>query len=384
MMPDTPPPAEQQALPAGFNEQLHFDGRASEYFRIWVVNLLFTLLTLGLYAPWAKVRKARWFAQHTVLAGDRFDFHGDPRRILMGRLVALALLLLWSYAFEFSLWLGLAVLALFCVAGPLLFASAQRFKLANTSWRGLRFGFDVPRAEVYRVCVPLLLLWTASSVVQAAEFASNTPLLVVAGLTVLGLPWAHARLKLLQHNHARFGTQRFSFLPRTSGFYGLYAKAFGLLLLGGALAGGVGALLASVMHTWAHKAGVKPELLNVALLTSAVAALCMWVMAWPYFAARSQQLVWGQTRFSAVRFEGHMTGRRLWRLVLGNSALVLLTAGLYWPFAAVAVARYRVQAIQVLSDQPMPDVQAPTAATAAETRATGDGAADFFGLDIGW
>ena len=81
---------------------LRFDGEGGEYFRLWAVNLLLTLLTLVVYSAWAKVRKARWFAQHTVLLGDRFDFHGNPLRILLGRLFALGLLALWTFAFEFS------------------------------------------------------------------------------------------------------------------------------------------------------------------------------------------------------------------------------------------------------------------------------------------
>ena len=62
-------------------QRLEFTGTGSEYFRIWVVNALLTLATLGVYSAWAKRRKASWFARHTLLAGDGFDFHGDPRRI---------------------------------------------------------------------------------------------------------------------------------------------------------------------------------------------------------------------------------------------------------------------------------------------------------------
>jgi uncharacterized membrane protein YjgN (DUF898 family) len=301
---------------------------------------------------------------------------------LWGRAVALVLLLMWSYAFEFSLWLGLAVLTLFCVAGPLLFASAQRFKLANTSWRGLRFGYDVPRAEVYRVFVPLLLLWTTTSVLQAAN-APERVFLACAGLSLLGFPWAHARLKRLQHSHARFGLQRFHFEPNTKGFYGLYAKAFALLIVGGVLAGVVAALGAGAAASKLFQGQAPTPAVIKGLLTGLGVALLLWVMTWPYFAARLQQIVWGQTHWGPVHFEGHMKGFRLWRLVLGNSALVLLTAGLYWPFAAVAVARYRVESISVLSSEPWPEVSAPPLLN-NETRAAGDGAADLFGLDIGW
>lgn len=57
--PPSPPPASPSPPPA-YRATLRFTGTGAEYFRIWVVHLLLTLLTLGLYSAWAKVRKARW------------------------------------------------------------------------------------------------------------------------------------------------------------------------------------------------------------------------------------------------------------------------------------------------------------------------------------
>jgi uncharacterized membrane protein YjgN (DUF898 family) len=69
--------------------------------------------------------------------------------------------------------------------------------------------------------------------------------------------------------------------------------------------------------------------------------------------------------------------------VLGQTLLTLLTAGLYWPFAAVAIARYRIQAVEVLGDRPLQELSAQ-AAPVLQGRAAGDAAAEFFGLDLGW
>ena len=38
-----------------------FEGKTSEYFGIWIVNLLLSLLTLGIYSAWAKVRRKKYF-----------------------------------------------------------------------------------------------------------------------------------------------------------------------------------------------------------------------------------------------------------------------------------------------------------------------------------
>ncbi|HYP18040.1 MAG TPA: DUF898 family protein, partial [Opitutus sp.] len=53
-----PPPA-----PASFI----FHGSVREYFRIWIVNTLLTILTLGVFSAWAKVRKRRYLRGNTEL-----------------------------------------------------------------------------------------------------------------------------------------------------------------------------------------------------------------------------------------------------------------------------------------------------------------------------
>jgi uncharacterized membrane protein YjgN (DUF898 family) len=68
------------------------------------------------------------------------------------------------------------------------------------------------------------------------------------------------------------------------------------------------------------------------------------------FAARTQKIVWSRTQWGdQLGFAGHMQGWALWKLVHGQTLLTLLTVGLYWPFAAVAIARYRIEAIEALA-----------------------------------
>ena len=65
--------------------QVEFTGNWREYFGIWIVNILLTILTLGIYSAWAKVRRKRWFYGHTFIAGSSFDYHGRPVQILERR-----------------------------------------------------------------------------------------------------------------------------------------------------------------------------------------------------------------------------------------------------------------------------------------------------------
>ena len=74
--PAPPPtqPATAAATPADLPPlPFSFSGNASDYFRIWIVNLLFVLLSLGIWSAWAKVRKCRYFYGHTWVAGSNFE-----------------------------------------------------------------------------------------------------------------------------------------------------------------------------------------------------------------------------------------------------------------------------------------------------------------------
>ena len=61
---------------------VRFLGTGSEYFRIWIVNLLLTIVTLGIYSAWAKVRRLKYMYRNTQIAGSSFDYHGSPIAIL--------------------------------------------------------------------------------------------------------------------------------------------------------------------------------------------------------------------------------------------------------------------------------------------------------------
>src|SRR5258705_4823558 len=90
---DTPSP-----VPAALGpHQLRFTGTGASYFGIWIVNLLLTIVTIGIYSAWAKVRRLQYFYRHTELAGSSFDFHRSPIKILIGRLVALVILIAYHY-----------------------------------------------------------------------------------------------------------------------------------------------------------------------------------------------------------------------------------------------------------------------------------------------
>jgi uncharacterized membrane protein YjgN (DUF898 family) len=364
-------------VPSTTTARLVFTGRGGEYFRIWVVNLLLTVVTVGLYSAWTKVRKARYFAQNTRLDGHVFGYHGNPRAILRGRIIALVLLGAYSWGFQFSRVAGLVTLGMLCAAGPWLFMRSQQFRLGNTSFRGLRFGFDARVGEAYRILLPILVLWFAPTIVAALAVDESWQYGLVGFLGSLAIPWMHHRLKAYQHGRAMYGDRSFAFLGARRKFYGVYLKGVGLVLLGGMLGSAVAFAIA-----WARGPSTQfPGAGFESAIYGGIIMLPVYLFAWPFLAARLQQAVWTNTRLGDVRFRTEIKARSLFGIVFRSVMLTLLTCGLYWPFAAVALARYRIECVRIDSEMPLAAIAVDL--HGRPVAAFGEGATDTFGLDLG-
>ncbi len=345
-----------------------FTGSGAEYFRIWAANVLLTLLTLGIYSAWGKVRRARWFCQNTRLLGHALDYHGRPLAILRGRIIALAIFLLYSFGFRFSRNAALVAAVVLAGAGPWLLLSALRFRLANTSWRGLRFGFEGTLGEAYRVALPPIVLWLFAAL--AAPLGAPA-LAVAAGATLtLAWPWLHHGLKAWQQGRTRYGNLRFSFEPVRLDFYGAYL-----------FAGGIGA----AFMVPAGMALVPIVLAGHTLLGGWIVAYAVlawnYLVVWPVLAARLQVAIWRHTSAPALSFHTDIRAWPFVKLAVRVGLLTVITAGLYWPFAAVALARYRLECLELRPSVPLDAVL--VGASGPQRSAAGEGAADLFGLDLG-
>ena len=86
----------------GASNRFDFRGNARDYFRIWIVNVALSIVTLGIYSAWATVRTRRYMYANTVLADSPFDYQANPVAILRGRLLSGAFLAAYVLAGYFS------------------------------------------------------------------------------------------------------------------------------------------------------------------------------------------------------------------------------------------------------------------------------------------
>jgi uncharacterized membrane protein YjgN (DUF898 family) len=361
--------------PPAFVYRMTFSGDGREYFRIWIVNLTLTLVTLGIYSAYAKVRKTRYYWQNTRLEGMAFDYHGDPLAILRGRILAVALLVIYSFGTSFSATVGLASVTVLIAVAPWLFLRSQQFKLRNTSHRGLRFGFAGTARQAYARFLPLLLVWFAPTLLTLAADEVFAAAALAGFASAVLFPLMHHELKCFQHRHATYGDRPFRFTAARGAFYLAYLMGSAIVI---PVAMGMGAAVG--VFVAATQSEGPPNTTYFFVLGAAFGVLAYLCVA-PFLAARLQKVVWERTSLPGVRFRTEISAATLYALVFKNVGRTLLTLGLYWPFAAIAIARYRVQAFSAVSEVPIDSIAAST--QAAARAAAGEGAADLFGLDIG-
>jgi uncharacterized membrane protein YjgN (DUF898 family) len=374
---------------------LRFTGSGGEYFRIWLLHLLLIVLTLGLYLPFAKARRIRYLYANTWVDGDALAFHGDARTMFRGFLVLVALFGVYAIGGRFSPLAGYVAFLGLCVLWPALWRAGQQYRLANTSWRGLRMAFRGDLADAYSAfgaaIWPLVLLigvqQFARAVLEGSVAVSPRWAALIGGsMVVVGsigallyvalLPLALAKVKHYQHNHYQLADQRARMQVKTRRFYGLAFMTLCWVLV--PLLALAGLLLIPDLRGWLSSNRVAGMALMAGVF---VLYLLSFVLVGPFFNAKLQNLVWNHTASEQVRFSSRLRFRSLAWLTAKNWTLTLLTLGLYRPFAAINTWKLRLESVSI-------EVQGSMAGwdgsdSAAHADASGEAAGDFFGIDLG-
>jgi uncharacterized membrane protein YjgN (DUF898 family) len=336
------------------NRSFEFTGKGWEYFRIWIVNLLLTIVTLGIYSAWAKVRRLQYFYRNTRLADASFDYHGAPKAILKGRIIAITLLFAYNASFRFNPILGLVVALLLGLVMPWLLMRSLRFKLYNSSYRGLRFGFAGDKRGAYNAFLKYPML---------------------AGLTFYLLaPLAHQRIKQYQFDNSRFGGTAFKLNATVKNFYLLYLSSLAVML-------GTLLLLPSLAMMFGTGGGLQSLITGFKSVGPFIMLILVasFLMVISLFTAYMQNLVWGNTELGAHRFFSRLSARRLLWISVTNFLGVVLTLGLFMPFATIRMLRFKLESMGVTVGG---DLSEFVSGQQLQATAAGAETAEMFDVDI--
>jgi uncharacterized membrane protein YjgN (DUF898 family) len=348
--------------------RLEFHGVGREYFRIWIVNLALTLLTLGVFSAWAKVRKKRYLYSHTVLDGTPFQYLAQPVPILKGRIIAAIAFVTYYAATHFF---PIALPFVFAVAlpvAPWVIVRSAAFNARYSAFRNMTLSFD----GTYRDAAVLVFWWgiiPAMVIGQSyAWWGHPTVGAVVFACFGLTFPaWQREQTSFLV-SHTRYGGAKGRFSASTGQFFKIYlaagamfvvAAAFGVFLMGVAVS----------------SKAPKP----VGLIVFLVVIYSFWILVGAYVRARVSNLVWNQTRLGPLRFDSKLEAGELGYLYLTNVVAILASLGLLIPWAVLRTQRYRAACLHVRVEGDLEEFRGSNETT---VRAAGAELGDFFDLDF--
>ncbi len=317
-----------------------FLGTGGEYFGVWIVNIALTIVTLGIYSAWAKVRNNRYFYGHTEIGGSSFEYLATGGQILKGRLIALAAYLVFYLLAMFVPPVGLLLGLLLMVASPWLINSGLRFNARYSAYRGVRFRFE----GSYWGAVKAFILY---------------PLLGVITLGIMLPHAAHYSARYIVTNHS-YGNKNFKFDATAKQYQSVM---YGLI---------IGMVAAIALAAYGLSQGM------VAL--GAIAYLSIYALALA-FKPLLFNVYWAGVNLEGNRFRANMgVGRFIW-VLLSNSFVVALTIGLAYPWAKVRMARLNANSLEFKDAGNLGTI---AASEAKERSAFGEELGEIYDVDVGF
>jgi len=380
-------------------ERFKFTGSGGEYFGIWIVNILLTILTLGIYSAWAKVRNHQYFYSNTYLKNSSFEYTATPWQILRGRLIAVVLFVFYIFAETFIPLLGLILAVLLLLASPWLIMKSLAFNAYHSEYRSIRFQFHQNLFDSFKTVlfIPLLAMLPAAllfavfgylTLSNGGPSANPTVLTALPILAILSIYLAYPFLAYITShyvigNHA-YGGADFRFRLRSSKpFLGVYIKALLLALLAFIAVGAVVVAIAtSVVGLDQLMAGNLEGLENAMpmLVVAYLFIIGIYTFIIAYVKAKTYNLIYQNTAIENHTLRAKVKTADLTILFITNTLGIALTAGLFIPWAKVRTAKFFTNntALQVHGN-----LNRFIAVQNLYQNAVGEEIGDMFDIDVG-
>lgn len=339
----------------------HFDftGSTGEYFGIWIMNLLLTIVTLGIYSAWAKVRNTQYIYGHTQLDGSSFEYTAKPLDILKGRFIAAGILIGYVSFTEFWPLSQPFFLLAFFFGFPFLVVTSLRYRYHNSLYRNIRFHFKGTYGDAARE----FILWP----------------LTIALTVGISLPYIRCRQTRFIVNNSSFGNCDFSSHFQAKDFYKIFFLCVGFLILVFVVvmiaAMGVDAAIAPYLNEENKKLpGVIGLLMAVFIFYPAMGLVFLYSMA------KTRNIVYNATQLESHHLVSTVKARSIIYLWFTNILAIAFTLGLAIPWTRIRMCRYYANNTQVLVNG---DLSSFTQAAGRESAALGQEMADVMDIDFG-
>jgi len=294
-----------------------FRGTGGEFFRIWIVNIMLTIVTFGIYSAWAKVRTNRYLYANTYLNHSSFEYHAEPIKILIGRLIVVALYSLFLISSQFSgnFYIATPIFIIFILAIPLLFRQAIAFRLKNTSYRNIPFSYHATIFSFYKFFI--------------IHFFLN---MLTFGFA---FPYTYARYKALIIDNSSYGNGNFGFSGKASYLYSMFLIFFVAIIFFGKF---TTLIVNPIMNEQVDN--TLETLFIVLLVVGYIVFIIVMALMQGIVDAIISNWIRNHTMLKSANLKGEMSPIRLGFIVFTNMLLVVLTLGIYYPWAKVRYLKY--------------------------------------------
>lgn len=391
-------PSESAPLPVWSN--FEFTGDSLEYFKIWIVNILLTIVTLGFYSAWAKVRTESYFYGNTVLNNSSFSYLADPVKILKGRVIAVGFFAIFWCLFEFYPQASLWTLFTVCLLFPFVLVTAISFRMRNSAYRNIRFHFRHDYMSAYRlfivpIGITMILTWLiynaylTSDFVSELENADNSEfkkedmLFSIFFLAILPVvPYVDFVRRRFIIDHTQYGSANATFHANAWGFY----KPYLLMLLIGTViiiifsmaAGGI-AVLFGIQGDNGGKPLEQSGAYMMLIFMTIIIIYGISFFLFGYLRARITNLTYNSTEIGPLLLQSHLKGRKIGWIYLTNTIAIIFSLGLLIPWSMIRMARYVAGCTEFLAK----DMEGINAIQQPDRSALGEELGEIFDLDLG-
>jgi uncharacterized membrane protein YjgN (DUF898 family) len=309
-----------------------YSGRVLQLLPIVLVNLVLTLLTVGIYRFWAKTRLRRYFLSRVSFLGDPLEYTGTGRELFLGFLIVLAVLVPFFFISGIvhsfmsrpgtdpiaALGFQATYLAMIFFLYNVAVYRAQRYRLSRTTWRGIRGGQQ-------------------GSAMRYALYAIGLGLLT---FVTLGLAYPVARHLLMGYriDNASFGSDAFRFKGNFAPLFTAWLVPWALMVL--AVAPAAFTLWMDGFESLTDTSGERPrfrfENIRYGLVVPIAAAGAVVANFW--YRAKEVRHFATFTRFEALEIKSHLRGHQLFLpyLVYGVLFVLMVGAAIFVPLMLLA------------------------------------------------
>ena len=352
-------------------QALSFEGKGLEYFKIWIVNILLTIITLGLYYPWAKVRNNRYLYANSTLDGRNFEYHATGKQLFIGYVISTILVLLYFGLQSALPSAALVVLLVLFVAFPWLIWRSLKFNMRVTSFSNVLFSFDgelkgsyinfiaLPAAALAVVLAGFFAVTWFASTLNGASPVLGSIIGVIGFSVIMALAvyaFSYIKTKNVSYviNGTKYGQGQFEIKLDVAPFVKIWLTTIGIYFLAVIVfmfAIGIAAFVVGSSSQLLDLASLQddPEALAsamidpVILLTMAVVYIgfiVISILTFSYSYVRQREYIYSKIMLDQkIAFASNLTVTRFALVAISNLFLFIFTFGLAFPWMTVRMAK---------------------------------------------